>query len=101
MSHQALTSNGQLLPNFIAGNNYLNYNNPNVTDKISISKKSNNNNLKKNEKEKEKKDLMSNVDEQENDFESEKGNEEKDKTNIYKDSYNDVKIMIIIKRMKL
>ena len=100
MSHQALTSNGQLLPNFIAGNNYLNYNNPNVNDKISISKKSNNNNLKKNEKEKEKKDLMSNVDEQENDFESEKGNEEKDKTNIYKDSYNDVNILNVKEKEK-
>ena len=80
MSHQTITSNGQLLSNALTGNNFLYYN-PNV-DKISISKKSSsiNNNLKKNEKEKEKKSLMSNVDEQEHDFESEKGNEEKDKT---------------------
>ena len=41
---------------------------------------------------------MSNVDEQEHDFESEKGNEEKDKTNIYNDSNNDVNVLNVKKK---
>ena len=99
MSHQTMISNGQLLSNTLSGNNFLYYNNPSV-DKVSISKKSNsaNNNLKKNEKE--KKDLMSNVDEQENDFESEKGKEEKDNTNIYNDSIKDVNILNVKNKEK-
>ena len=100
MSHQTITSNGQLLSNTLTGNNFLYYN-PNA-DKISISKKSNSisKNLKKNEKEKEKKDLMSNVDEQEHDFESEKGNEEKDRTNIYNDSNNEVNVLEVKNKEK-
>ena len=90
MSHQTVLSNGQLMPNNIIGNNYL-YN-PNINmDKVSISKKSNN--KKKNEK----KDSMDDIDEQENDFESEKGNEEKDKTKIYNDSKNDKNDVKILK----
>ena len=86
-SHQTLTSNGQLLSNILVGNNYL-YN-PN-TEKISVSK---NNNNKKDKKGKEK--MMSNVDELENDFESEKGNEdkEKDKTIIQNINNKDVNIL--------
>ena len=103
MTHQTIVSNGQLLSNALTGSNFLYYN-PNA-DKVSVSKKSNsnsisNNNFKKNEKEKEKKDLMSNVDEQENDYESEKGNEEKDNTNIYNDSMKDVNVLNVKNKEK-
>ena len=99
-SHQTMISNGQLLSNALVGNNYI-YN-PN-NDQVSISKKSNNtNNLKKkeNKKEKGKENIMSNVDEQENDFESEKGNDEKDKTNIYNDSNNNVNVLNVKNKNK-
>ena len=89
-NNQTLASNGQLLSNVLVGSNYL-YN-PNV-DKISIPKKSSNN--KKNEmiKENTKKGLMSKVDEQENDFESEKPNEEQNKTEINNNDNKDVDII--------
>ena len=89
-NNQTLASNGQLLSNVLVGSNYL-YN-PNV-EKISIPKKSNNN--KKNEmiKENTKKGLMSKVDEQENDFESEKPNEEQNKTEINNNDNKDVDII--------
>ena len=86
-SHQTTLSNGQLLNNFLTGNSHLYQ--PNY-EKLSVNKNSANksstsqNNIKKNEKD--KKDLMSNVDEQENDAESEKDNDDKDKTNIINDS---------------
>ena len=89
-NNQTLATNGQLLSNVLVGSNYL-YN-PNV-EKISIPKKSNNN--KKNEmiKENTKKGLMSKVDEQENDFESEKPNEEQNKTEINNNDNKDVDII--------
>ena len=89
-NNQTLASNGQLLSNVLVGSNYL-YNS-NV-EKISIPKKSNNN--KKNEmiKENTKNKLMSKVDEQENDFESEKPNEEQNKTEINNNDNKDVDII--------
>ena len=86
-THQTTISNGQLMSNVLSGNNYLYYQNQ---DKLSTSKKSNNNN-KKNDKD--KKEIMSNVDEQENDYESERDNEEKDKTKIHDKKNKDVKIL--------
>ena len=87
-SHQTALSNGQLLQNFLSGNSYLYQ--PNG-DKLTTNKKGNKtsslqNNNKNNENDIKKKDLMSNVDEQENDYESEKDNEDKDKTNIINSS---------------
>ena len=81
-SHQTALSNGQLLQNFLSGNSYLYQ--PNA-EKLSMSKKGNN----KIKNENTKRELMSNVDEQENDYESEKEN---DKTNI-NNSSNDVNII--------
>ena len=94
-NNQTLASNGQLLSNILVGSNYLYY--PN-SDKISMSKKSNN--TKKNDKEKERKEVMSNVDEQENDFETEKGNDEQDKTNIHNNNNKDVDILNLKGRNK-
>ena len=88
-SHQALTSNGQLLSNMLVGNNYL-YN-PN-TEKIPVSKNNGNTN-KKDKKGKEK--MMSNVDELENDFESEKGNEDKDKDKTIIQNINNKDVNIL------
>ena len=88
LNYQGAVSNGQLMSNLLVGNNFLN--NPN-NDKLLKTKK---NNMKN----KERNNLMSKVDEQENDKESERSS--KSRTYFKKNESQDIDIHNTLKKGK-